>query len=62
MEPPSARQLNHVVPDAAAAGIAKRVTMHTLRYSFGAHADLGGLGEHDPISRRAAGTPGIVVQ
>jgi hypothetical protein len=40
--------------DAAAACVAKRVTTHTLRRSFGAHADLGGLGEHDPIRRRAA--------
>ena len=54
MEPLSARQLNRVVHDPAAAGIAKRVTTHTLRHSFGAHADLGGLGEHDPIRRRAA--------
>lgn len=54
MEPPSARQRNRVVQDPAAAGIAKRVTTHTLSHSFGAHADLGGVGEHDPIRRRAA--------
>ena len=48
MEPLSARQLNRAVHDAAAAaGIAKRVTTHTLRHSFGAHVDLGGLGEHE---------------
>jgi integrase len=54
MEPLSGRQLKRVVHDPAAAGIAKRVTTHTLRHSLGAHADLGGLGEHDPIRRRAA--------
>jgi hypothetical protein len=27
---------------------------HTLRHSFGAHADLGGLSDRDPIRRRAA--------
>ena len=54
MEPLSTRQLSRVVHDPAAAGIANRVTTHTLRHSFGAHADIGGLGEHDPIRRRAA--------
>ena len=48
MEPLSARQLNRAVHDAAAAaGIAKRITTHTLRHSFGPHVDLGGLGEHE---------------
>ena len=38
MEPLSARQLNRAVHDAAAAaGIAKRVTTHTLRHSFATH-------------------------
>ncbi len=38
MEPLSARQLNRAVHDAAtAAGIAKRVTTHTLRHSFDTH-------------------------
>ena len=38
MDPLSARQLNRAVHDAAAAaGIAKRVTTHTLRHSFATH-------------------------
>ena len=38
MEPLTARQLNRAVHDAAAAaGIAKRVTTHTLRHSFATH-------------------------
>ena len=38
MEPLSARQLNRAVHDAAAAaGITKRVTTHTLRHSFATH-------------------------
>ena len=38
MEPLSARQLNRAVHDAAAAaGIAKRVTTHTMRHSFATH-------------------------
>jgi len=38
MEPLSARQLNRSVHDAAAAaGITKRVTTHTLRHSFATH-------------------------
>jgi len=38
MEPLSARRLNRAVHDAAsAAGIAKRVTTHTLRHSFAPH-------------------------
>jgi site-specific recombinase XerD len=38
MDPLSARQLNRAVHDAAAAaGIVKRVTTHTLRHSFATH-------------------------
>jgi len=38
MDPLTARQLNRTVHDAAAAaGIAKRVTTHTLRHSFATH-------------------------
>ena len=38
MDPVTARQLNRAVHDAAAAaGIAKRVTTHTLRHSFATH-------------------------
>ena len=38
MDPLTARQLNRAVHDAAAAaGIAKRVTTHTLRHSFATH-------------------------
>ena len=38
MEPLTAQQLNRAVHDAAAAaGIAKRVTTHTLRHSFATH-------------------------
>jgi len=38
MEPLTARQLNRAVHDAAAAaGITKRVTTHTLRHSFATH-------------------------
>ena len=38
MDPWTARQLNRAVHDAAAAaGIAKRATTHTLRHSFATH-------------------------
>ena len=54
MEPLTARQLNRAVHDAAAAaGIAKRVTTHTLRHSL-RHPSAGTQGRH-PRHPGAAG-------